>query len=122
MSAGEIVLNLLISICFTAFLYMLVPLILILRGKQYPTKMLKKIAIINGVIVWFIFRIIQVEQGIESTGAAVFLWAWVGYRLLAQNLSLDVRAKSKEERFYMGITAISIMVIAACALIILINW
>jgi hypothetical protein len=127
MSASEIITTILVSLCLTVFLYMLVPVILIIRGKQYPASKIKKIAIINGAIVWLICTLIASANGNTSGSGAVFLWTWVGYKLLMKKLATDAPvkskpAKSKQERFYRAIIGISIFVTVVCILIIWSNW
>ncbi|MBQ4560271.1 MAG: hypothetical protein IJA54_08130 [Tyzzerella sp.] len=72
-----------ISLVITMFFYLLVPVIVIIRNKQYPIKTLKRIAIINGIVVWFLFQFIALASGEEvSNGSAAFLWSYVGYWLM----------------------------------------
>lgn len=72
-----------ISLVLTAFGYLLVPTILALTGKKYEVKKLKKINIINCIVVWLLFRILQISLGDDpSSGAAVFLWGAVGHWIL----------------------------------------
>ena len=71
------------DLLITAVGYLIVPLIIILTGKKYGESKLKKIAIINGVVVWLIFSIISINAGGEaSKGIATILWALLGYYLM----------------------------------------
>lgn len=74
------------GIILTIFAYLLVPLIFIKKsldsGKKYPKKKIKRIVIINCVIVWFIFRIITFLGYGSGSGSAVILWGYVGYWLM----------------------------------------
>lgn len=72
-----------LSLVLTVFGYLLVPTILALTGKKYEAKKLKRINIINCVVVWLLFRILQISLGDDpSSGAAVFLWGAVGHWIL----------------------------------------
>lgn len=82
MSAGEIIASIMIDLCITVVFYLLVPVILAIRGKKITEKQLRRIIIINSIVVWMIFAIIRIENGVEGTSGAVFLWGWVGYRIL----------------------------------------
>ena len=73
---------LLLDLILTIFGYMLVPVIIIIRGKKYPLKKLKTIAIVNGLVVWFIFTIIIINAGGESANASVILYSLIGYWLM----------------------------------------
>lgn len=72
----------LLGLCITAQSYLLVPTILCICKKKLTLKQIRKIIFINGAIVWLIFTIIQINEGIEGTSSAVFLWSTVGYFLL----------------------------------------
>ncbi len=72
----------LVSWILTIFGYLLVPILVILKGKKYPKKKLKRIVIINGVVVWLIFSIIIINAGGDSAGASVLLYSYIGYWLL----------------------------------------
>lgn len=86
MDWGTLVLNLVVSIVATVFLYLLVPLIIILTKKKYKAKTLKRINIINCIVVWIIFRVIQTAlTGEPGAGVAVFLWGAVGHSLLKKH-------------------------------------
>ncbi len=67
----------------TVFGYLLVPIIIVLLRKKYSAKKIRKIIIINCIIVWFLFRILEIELGNDpSMGSAVFLWGAIGYLIL----------------------------------------
>ena len=70
------------NLCVTVFFYLLVPITLVIKGKKYSEKQLKKIVIINCVVVWLIFCIISIANNTDSISGAVFLWGWVGYKIL----------------------------------------
>lgn len=74
-----IVTNLILAV----FSYLLVPTIIVLLRKKYSVKKIRKIIIINCVIVWILFRILEIESGNDpSMGGAVFLWGALGYLIL----------------------------------------
>ena len=83
MDWGMILASVGLSLVLTVFGYLLIPTILALAGKKYEAKKLKRINIINCVVVWILFRILQIALGDDpSSGAAVFLWGAVGHWIL----------------------------------------
>lgn len=62
--------------------YLFVPVIVVVLGQKYPLKKIKKIAIVNGVVVWLIFSIIIINAGGTGAGASGILWSIVGYWLM----------------------------------------
>lgn len=83
MDWGSTIANIVLSLSVTVFGYLLVPIIVILKGNKYDAKKLKRINRINCIIVWILFRIIRTAiNGEPGTGAAVFLWGAVGQHLL----------------------------------------
>lgn len=83
MDWGSTIANIVLSLSVTVFGYLLVPIIVILKGNKYDAKKLKRINRINCIIVWILFRIIRTAiSGEPGTGAAVFLWGAVGQWLL----------------------------------------
>ena len=75
--------EIILSILITAIAYLLIPVIIILTGKKLKEKAIIAIIIINCIVIWFVFRIIQIElNGEPSTGAAAFLWGAIGYWLM----------------------------------------
>ena len=84
-----IIFSLLCSLVFTVFLYLLVPVIYCFRNKPLPKAKIKKIIIINAICVWFVFQIIRFSLGETGTSAAVFLWSWVGYKIMIKRLAIE---------------------------------
>ena len=81
------------NLIITVFVYLLVPIIVILSKKKCEAKTIRKIAIINCVVVWIIFRIIELSIGDEaSSGAAVFLWGAIGYFIMKKFCLKDTQA------------------------------
>ena len=79
MDFGDVIFN----IILTFFCYMLVPTIIAGTGRKFTKKQIKKIVIINGAVVWFLFRIISISLNGESgSGSAVFLWSSVAFFLM----------------------------------------
>lgn len=72
--------TLLFNLIITIFCYLLVPVIISLRGKQYTQSQIKKISIINGIAVYIVFSIIIISSSTGETAnvAACFLWSSVG--------------------------------------------
>jgi hypothetical protein len=72
-----------VDLIFTVFIYLFVPAVLALNGNKYELRKIKRIAIINGFVSWFIIQIIIVALGGEvSSGAAGILWSIVGYHIM----------------------------------------
>ena len=83
MDWGMTIASISVDLILTVFGYLLVPTILVVTGKKYETRKLKRINIINCIVVWILFRVLQVALGNEPTsGAAVILWGGVGHWLL----------------------------------------
>lgn len=81
---GEMILQtVLINLAITCVAYLFVPMVCILFHKRYSAKVIKRIATINSIVVWLLFRILQAELvGEVSSGGAVVLWGGIGYFLL----------------------------------------
>lgn len=74
-----------LNLIITALAYLLVPAIIAISGKKYSDKKLKRIVIVNCILVWILFRIFQIALGDEpSSSAAVFLWGGIGYWILIE--------------------------------------
>lgn len=90
MDWGEILLSLLFNLIISVFFYLLVPVIFCLRKKSLTIKQIRKIVIINGIVVWLIFQILTLElTGEMGTGAAVFLWSAVANGLLKKHCLIE---------------------------------
>lgn len=86
MDWDTIILTIFVDLIITVFAYLLVPVIYCLRKKPLTEKQIKKIIIINAIGVWLIFQIIYSAFDGTRTSAAVFLWSWVGYKIMMKNL------------------------------------
>lgn len=75
-----------VNVAITAFCYLCVPLCLCLYcwgyEKKLSLKAIKRIVYINFAVIWLIFRVIAIEQGIEGSGAAGILWSVLAQWLL----------------------------------------
>lgn len=79
--------TIILDIILTVFFYLLVPVIFCIRNKPMTKKQINKVIWINGAILWCIFRIISIAiNGEPGTGAAVFLWSWVGQKIMQRVL------------------------------------
>ncbi len=92
----EIILTLVLDLILTVFFYLLVPIIFCIRKKPMTEKQIKKITIINGIVVWLVFSIIisSVDEGISSVPAA-FLWSWIGKMIMERVLLEDEESKNR---------------------------
>lgn len=84
----EFLLSLLMALLVTALAYLLIPIIFCITSKKFTESQIKKITIINGVVVWLIFAIIRINAGIERTSFAVFLWSAIAYWLMQKRCLL----------------------------------
>ena len=87
--------ELIISLVLTIFGYLFIPILLALSGKKYDSKKIKRINTINCIVVWFLFRILQLTISDEaSSGVAVFLWGAVGHQILKKYCLEELPANS----------------------------
>ena len=87
---STVVLTFILSLLITIFVYLLVPTIVILRKKEYKQSKIRRIAIINGIVCFLLFSVIQIELGGDGGNVgACLLWSFVGYWLMKQNCLLD---------------------------------
>lgn len=75
-----------IDLATTVLFYLLVPVILAIRGKQMTLKKIKWICVINAVSVAIIFIVIRTILGSSGTSGAAFLWGYVGYAIMKRCL------------------------------------
>lgn len=92
----EVFVTFLLDLLFTAVSYLLVPIIFCLSKKELSNSQIKKLVIVNGVCVWLIFTIIRIENGIDGTSAAVFLWSGIAYWLMRKHCLEKEKAISPE--------------------------
>lgn len=75
----------LLSILITAGAYLLVPAGICLSGAKLRAKKIMRIAVINAIVVYFVFAIIRAANGTSGSGASVFLWYYVAHSLMKNN-------------------------------------
>ena len=81
---------LILDIILTIFGYLLVPVIFCIRNKPMTKKQIKKVIIINAIVVWFVFQIIiSASGGTPNANASVFIWSWVGKKIMERVLLKD---------------------------------
>lgn len=85
------------------FAYCFIPTLLrIIKGK-WDYKKGQKIIIINNIIVWFIFTIIKIEQGILQQSAAVFFYyiinVWIMLKPKEKNLVNQENIKKVQNNY-----------------------
>ena len=75
-----------INLIITIISYLGFPTFVIYKAQKnnirYPIKQIKKIAIINGVVMWLFWILIG------STGNTVWLWGWVAYGMMKDRIAL----------------------------------
>jgi len=84
MDWGALIISLIIDLIITVFFYLFVPVCFCIRNKPLTKGKIKKIVIINGIVVWLILQIIAIvlNDGEPSKSFAVFLWSAVAHRIL----------------------------------------
>lgn len=83
MSTSDLLLVLLINLIITAVAYLLVPVILVVIGKQYEKKTIRKIAFINAFVVYILFMILHSASGDGNASLGAFvIWGSIGHFLL----------------------------------------
>ena len=87
----------LLDLILTLFGFLLVPVIVVMGTKKYPKAKLKKIAIINGVVVWLLFSIIIINAGGTGAGASGILWSFVGYWLMKKKCLEEVEETEENQ-------------------------
>ena len=70
----------------TAGAYLCIPVVIGYSGKKFTAKQIKKITIINGMVIWLILAIIRTNNGVEGTDASVFLWSAIVHWILKENV------------------------------------
>lgn len=80
----ELIFTLLTNLLFTAFVYLLIPVIMILTKKKYSKKQLKAIVVINGLCVFFLFAFVHFLLNDSETPnfTATIFWSYMSYMLL----------------------------------------
>lgn len=76
---------------FTSFVYLLVPIIIIVSKRKFTKKKLKKIMIFNGVGGFLLFSVLYILVGIYETAKfePAFIWSYIGFAILKQTSCLD---------------------------------
>lgn len=86
--------GILLDLVLTVFFYLLVPAFFCWQRKSFTKKQIEKIVLINGAVIWIIFRIIRaVLTGEPGTGSAVFLWSAAAYWLLKKYCLVEENEK-----------------------------
>ena len=83
-----IILVIILDLFITAFSYLLVPVIFIIRGKKMARKQLWKISIINGCCVCFAFIILRAILEVKHSSWAVALYTPIGHWIMSKYLWL----------------------------------
>ena len=98
---AELITIIALSTIITAIAYLFIPTIFCIvehnKRHSYNLKTIKKITIINGACIWFIFQIIRYNAGETGTSAAVVLWSGIAYWMMKKILlEKDIELKSDE--------------------------
>lgn len=91
----------LIDLTTTLFAYLLIPIILVKSDTKMKLKTIRIIAIINGLVIWILFRIItpifaeattDIDISVSNGVKSALLWSFVGYGIMKKRcLKSDVK-------------------------------
>lgn len=84
--------SLVINLIITAFIYMIVPVIIIITKKEMTENRAKKIAFLNslcGFVVFIILFIILKRDINIITGSPAIIYWWINYKLLSRNIKKE---------------------------------
>lgn len=95
----ELIFTFLLNLFFTAFVYLLVPIIIVFTKKKYDKKFLKRIIIINGACGFGFFAILYSLLGNDEipNAFATFLWSSTAYAILKRTSYVD-NTNSEEDK------------------------
>lgn len=79
--------NLASTLFLTAFCYMLVPLIFLMKDGRTEAKRAKRIALWNSVIVGAIFFLLSTASNLQWNAAPAFLYYGINYWILREKQS-----------------------------------
>lgn len=85
----DMILTLIINIFITAFAYLIVPVLYVLRGDYISKEKRRKIIFTNGLIVFTFFSIIHIESGSDDIAnvSPAILWSSIGWFMLTKKSS-----------------------------------
>nr|DAE15497.1 MAG TPA: hypothetical protein [Podoviridae sp. ctZ5d16] len=89
---------LIITFLFTAIIYLFFPIVFIIIGKRYIQSRLILIAVLNGLIVYFMFYLsgLGVADQLPNFNAAV-IWSFVSYFIMDKFISMPKYAHDAEK-------------------------
>lgn len=103
----DFIISFILGAIITAIAYLIVPTIFCIISygikRTYSLKTIKKIVIINSLLVFLIFQIIRINAGESGISGAVVLWSWVAYCMMKKFLSeerIEREEVNKKERGY----------------------
>ncbi len=72
-----------LDLLLTIIVCFLVPVIVLLTGKKFKAKTIKRIAVLNCISCWLLYQIVMLSADLEpSTGFAAFVWGGIGYTIM----------------------------------------
>ena len=82
---------LLLDLLFTAFIYLIVPIVIIIARKKYSKATIKKIMIINGICGFVLFSALYIATGQDKIAnfAPALLWCSIGNVILNKTSCLE---------------------------------
>ena len=96
MDAQVMLIEFALSLVITIFVYLFVPVIILISGKKLKPSTIKKITAANGFVCFLIFYIIQTEIGNDGASIGVcFTWSAVAYWMLTKKCSIYAPSKPK---------------------------
>ena len=84
------------NLIITILSYMIIPIIFRIKKKEgYEKKTALKIALINSIVVWFIYCLIKASQNMKQISGAAFLYFGINYAILIKRK--DIKNENTEQ-------------------------
>lgn len=95
----DFIITMLINLIITILGYCTIPIILRILNGKYEYEKGHKIVLINCAIVWLIFTIIKIEQGMNANSAAVFLYYIIDRAILLKPKKETTQGRDNKENY-----------------------
>lgn len=120
----DLIISFILGAIITAIAYLIFPAIFCIISygikRTYSLKTIKIIVIINGLLVFLIFQVIQINAGKSGISGAVILWSWVAYCIMKKFLSeerIEREEINKKERGYkVALIVVSLLLVLSLGL------
>lgn len=94
------ILSIVLSVILTLFIYLVVPVLLMLMKRKLSNRTIKVIIVLNGIIGWILFNMIRLAtgDGLSTNVAPAFLWSSVAYWLMQKYCTKKVSTCYEQEQ------------------------